>query len=108
MQTSKTIFKECPNLGVVVRQDHSYSVTTLIVPEIFQIPTYNQLLDIFFLNEFIGFFQAFLFFLQINGLLLFLPFQITYTQKKTETLVATLSSPKHFSYFYVLIKIVDV
>jgi hypothetical protein len=100
---------ECPNSGVVVRQDHSYSVTTLIVPEIFQIPTYNQLLDIFFLNEFIGFFQAGSFlFLQINGLLLFLPFQITYTHKKTETLVATLSSPKHSSYFYVLIKIVNV
>ena len=53
---------------MVVRQDHSYSVTTLIVPEIFQIPTFNQLLDIFFLNEFIGFFQADWFlFLQING-----------------------------------------
>ena len=74
---------ECPNSGVVVRQDHSYSVTTLIVPEIFQIPTFNQLLDIFFLNEFIGFFQADWFlFLQINGFVGFLPFQITYTQKK--------------------------
>ena len=78
MQTSKTIFKVCPNSGVVVRQDRSYSVT-----KIFQVPTFNQLLDIFFLNEFIGFFQADWFlFLQINGLVGFLPFQITYTQKK--------------------------